>query len=52
MKKVLLIGGLGLAGFGFYRYFKYQVNQAVNYGYDIKNFKVLESDNESVKVEL
>jgi hypothetical protein len=52
MKKVLLIGGLGLAGFGFYRYFKYQVNQAVNYGYDIKNFKVLESDTESVKVEL
>ena len=36
MKKVLLIGGLGLAGFGFYRYFKYQVNQAVNYGYVIK----------------
>lgn len=52
MKKVLLIGGLGLAGFGFYRYFKYQVNQAVNYGYAIKNFKVLESNTESVKVEL
>ena len=52
MKKVLLIGGLGLAGFGFYRYFKYQVNQAVNYGYSIKNFKVLDSDTQSVKVEL
>ena len=52
MKKVLLLGGLGLAGFGFYRYFKYQVNQAVNYGYAIKNFKVLESNTESVKVEL
>jgi LEA14-like dessication related protein len=52
MKKALLIGGLGLAGFGFYRYFKYQVNQAVNYGYAIKNFKVLESNTESVKVEL
>lgn len=52
MKKVLLLGGLGLAGFGFYRYFKYQVNQAVNYGYAIKNFKVLGSDTESVKVEL
>jgi LEA14-like dessication related protein len=52
MKKVLLFSGLGLAGFGFYRYFKYQVNQAVNYGYAIKNFKVLESDTESVKVEL
>ena len=52
MKKVLIIGGLGLAGFGFYRYFKYQVNQAVNYGYAIKNFKVLESNNDSVKVEL
>lgn len=52
MKKVLLIGGLGLAGFGFYRYFKYQVNQAVNYGYSIKNFRVLDSNSESVKVEL
>lgn len=52
MKKVLLIGGLGLAGFGFYRYFKYQINQAVNYGYAIKNFKVISNDDESVKVEL
>lgn len=52
MKKVLLIGGLGLAGFGFYRYFKYQINQAVNYGYSIKNFKVLGNDDESVKIEL
>ena len=52
MKKVLLIGGLGLAGFGFYRYFKYQINQAVNYGYAIKNFKVLGNDDESIKVEL
>jgi LEA14-like dessication related protein len=52
MKKILLIGGLGLAGFGFYRYFKYQINQAVNYGYSIKNFKVLGNDDESVKVEL
>jgi LEA14-like dessication related protein len=52
MKKVLLLGGLGLAGFGFYRYFKYQVNQAVNYGYAIKNFKILGNDDESVKAEL
>jgi LEA14-like dessication related protein len=52
MKKILLLGGLGLAGFGFYRYFKYQVNQALNYGYAIKNFKVLSNDDESVKVEL
>lgn len=52
MKKVLLIGGIGLAGYGFYRYFKYQVNQAVNYGYSIKNFKIISSDSESVKVEI
>ena len=40
MKKVLLFGGIGLAGFGFYRYFKYQVDMALNYDYKIKNFKV------------
>lgn len=39
MKKVLLFGGIGLAGFGLYRYFKYQVSQALNYDYKIKNFK-------------
>ena len=40
MNKALLIGGIGLAGFGFYRYFKYQVAQALNYDYKIKNLQV------------
>jgi LEA14-like dessication related protein len=38
MKKILLFSGIGLAGFGLYRYFKYEVNQALNYDYKIKNF--------------
>lgn len=52
MKKVLLIGGIGLAGYGFYRYFKYQVNQAVNYGYSIKSLNVINSDSTSVTLEI
>jgi LEA14-like dessication related protein len=54
MKKVLLFGGIGLAGFGLYRYFKYQVDMALNYDYKIKNFKVLSynQDNINVSVEL
>lgn len=54
MKKVLLFGGIGLAGFGLYRYFKYQVDMALNYDYKIKNFKVLgyNNDNIDVSVEL
>jgi LEA14-like dessication related protein len=41
LKKVLIIGGVGLAGFGLYRYFKYQVDLAMKYDYKIKNFKYL-----------
>lgn len=53
MKKWLAIGGIGLAGFGLYRYFKYQVNLALNYDYNIKNFSVLGvvGDNINVAVE-
>jgi LEA14-like dessication related protein len=40
MKKALLFGGLALAGFGIYRYFKYQVNMALNYDYKVKDFKI------------
>lgn len=40
MKKTLLFGGLALAGFGIYRYFKYQVNMALNYDYKVKDFKI------------
>jgi LEA14-like dessication related protein len=50
MKKLLLFGGIGLAGFGLYRYFKYQINLALNYDYKIKNFKVLEYDNDNIRV--
>lgn len=52
MKKVLLFGGIGLAGFGFYRYFKYQVDMALNYDYKIKNFEILGYDNEKINVSL
>jgi len=52
MKKLLLFGGIGLAGFGLYRYFKYQVDLALNYDYKIKNFKVLGYDNENINVSI
>jgi len=50
MKKLLLFGGIGLAGFGLYRYFKYQIDLALNYDYKIKNFKILNYDNENINV--
>jgi LEA14-like dessication related protein len=52
MKKVLLFSGIGLAGFGFYRYFKYQVDMALNYDYKIKNFEVLKYDNNKITVSI
>lgn len=50
MKKVLIIAGVGLAGFGLYRYFKYQVDLAMKYDYKIKNFKYLGIDGNDIKV--
>jgi LEA14-like dessication related protein len=41
MKKVLLFGGIALAGFGLYRYFKYQIELALSYQYALKDFKIL-----------
>jgi LEA14-like dessication related protein len=41
MKKVLLFGGLAIAGFGLYRYFKYQIDLALNYDYRLKDFKII-----------
>jgi LEA14-like dessication related protein len=41
MKKVFLFGGIALAGFGLYRYFKYQIELALNYQYALKDFKIL-----------
>lgn len=54
MKKILLFGGIGLAGFGLYRYFKYQVDLALNYDYKIKKFNIdsYNSDNINVSLEL
>lgn len=52
MKKVLLFGGLGLAGFGLYRYFKYQISQALNYDYKIKNFKYENVDIANNKIDV
>lgn len=52
MKKLLLFGGIGLAGFGLYRYFKYQIDLALNYDYKIKNFKVLSYDSDKINASL
>jgi LEA14-like dessication related protein len=52
MKKILLFGGIGLAGFGLYRYFKYQVSQALNYDYKIKNFKYTNVDIPNNKIDV
>lgn len=52
MKKALLFGGIGLAGFGLYRYFKYQVDLALNYDYKIKNFNIDSYDNDNINVSL
>jgi LEA14-like dessication related protein len=50
IKKALIIGGVGLAGFGLYRYFKYQVDLALKYDYKLKNFKYLGIDGNDIKV--
>jgi len=52
MKKGLLFGGIALAGFGLYRYFKYQIDLALNYDYKIKNFVVLGYDNDKIKTSI
>lgn len=41
MKKVFLFGGIALAGFGLYRYFKHQIDLALSYEYALKDFKIL-----------
>jgi LEA14-like dessication related protein len=50
IKKALIIGGLGLFGFGLYRYFKYQVDLAMNYDYRIKKFEYLGADGDNINV--
>lgn len=51
-KTLLLLAGFGLAGFGLYRYFKYQVDKAMNYDYKIKNFKIINVEGKDVTVEV
>lgn len=52
MNKGLILGGLGvgLAGFGLYRYFKYQVDLALNYDYKIKKFHIDSYDNDNINI--
>ena len=50
IKKVLILGGVGLAGFGLYRYFKYQVDLALKYDYKIKKFRYLGIDGNNINV--
>lgn len=50
MKKVLLFGGLAIAGFGLYRYFKYQIDLALNYDYKLKDFKIISQEGDLIKV--
>jgi LEA14-like dessication related protein len=48
MKKVFLFGGIALAGFGLYRYFKYQIELALSYQYALKDFKILPQTKEGI----
>jgi LEA14-like dessication related protein len=50
MKKALLFGGIAIAGFGIYRYFKYQIDMALNYEYKLKDFKILGQEGDVMKV--
>lgn len=50
MKKALIFLGVGLAGFSLYRYFKYQVDLALNYDYNLKDFKILGVDGDNIRV--
>jgi hypothetical protein len=52
MKKLLLLSGIGLAGFGLYRYFKYQIDLALNYDYKIKNFKIVSYDSDKINASI
>jgi LEA14-like dessication related protein len=48
MKKVFLFGGIALAGFGLYRYFRYQIDLALSYQYALKDFKILPQTKEGI----
>lgn len=50
MKKLLLISGLGIAVFGLYRYFNYQVQEALKYDYKLKNFLILGTSGDNINL--
>lgn len=50
MKKVLLFSGLALAGFGLYRYFRYQIQMALNYDYSLKDFQIISQEGNLINV--
>lgn len=50
MKKILLLSGVAIAGFGLYRYFKYQVAEALKYDYKLKNFHILGTSGDNINL--
>jgi LEA14-like dessication related protein len=50
MKKLLLFGGIAIAGFGLYRYFRYQIDLALNYDYKLKDFQIIGQEGDIIKV--
>jgi len=49
-KSWLILGGVGVIGFALYRYFKYQVDLALQYDYNIKNFNIVSVEGDKVNV--
>lgn len=47
---LLILGGVGLIGFALYRYFKSQVDLALQYDYNIKNFNIVSVEGDKVNV--
>jgi len=52
MRKILVFSGIGLLAFASYRYFKYQINLALAYGYKIKSVKLGEMTDKYVDVDI
>lgn len=49
-KSWLILGGVGVIGFALYRYFKAQVDLALQYDYNIKNLNVVSVEGDKVNV--
>jgi len=52
IRKVLIVTGLGVIGFAFYKYFKTQVDLALSYDYKIKDFTLVGIDGDDVNVKV